>query len=371
LWEKNSRKVIKSKNALLILDGLYIAGAQRHCLDLMDAFYESGFECTLIVVGSAGGKWADKFLSKSLYVILDVKDNLNWSTIRQITSNLQFDFAVAHLTYPARWALLNLPRQIRTFAHFHSELSEHEFLTNGELLEMENTFDAIFFPAVATLKHYLALLEDNNIKIKEDGKWKVLPNAIPRFITGVKKNKRSQRVLKDCLSIAVISRLDIDKISIPLLTETLLNLVKNKLCFQVRIVGDGDCRDEVIQALSVANLAPFSKMLGFIDEHIEEIYNWADVVFLPSKRESMPYVLLESISYGCPIVLPNIGIAGVMTLPRIVHRFPQNNAEEASRLIIKASAEIMQHDVIDAGVDGEILGYKKWVELVKSMYNLY
>lgn len=89
-----------------------------------------------------------------------------------------------------------------------------------------------------------------------------------------------------------------------------LGLLKkqNKLGFYTVLIGDGDLKGKINQAINEYALNE-QVLLPGNREH-NEVSNWmsaADVFCLPSLREGMPNVVLEALSSGLPVVASSVG----------------------------------------------------------------
>ncbi len=79
------------------------------------------------------------------------------------------------------------------------------------------------------------------------------------------------------------------------------NLIKNKEGWTLRLVGDGELREELqaqIRRLSLEG----SIVLGRCENDMESVYGSASILALSSRYEGLPMALLESQSFGVPAV---------------------------------------------------------------------
>jgi glycosyltransferase involved in cell wall biosynthesis len=83
------------------------------------------------------------------------------------------------------------------------------------------------------------------------------------------------------------------------------------------IVGEGPERAALESLARQRGVAARVAFLGLVrHETLPEVYNAADVLLLPSAREGMPNVVLESIACGTRVVATDVGgIAEVLTSP--------------------------------------------------------
>lgn len=357
-----NQNIDKSKtNILLLLDGFYVAGMQRHCLDLLVAFKRLNINTSVITINGPGGKWADKFLELSERVILDLDFKLDWNYIKEITHNQKFAFVVSHLVNPSKWVIKHIPKSVKAYCHLHSEPSETEIISKIEFSEFLNRFERIFFPSISTLEKYKSEYS-RDIPSQINGKLKVVPNPLPQRTRLIEKSMRDYSMLK----IAVISRIDPDKISLSFLINTLMYLREYKQSFLVKIAGNGSLMTELKKDIEDHQLSSFVKFEGLVEDIIC-IYQWADVVFLPSKREGMPYVLLECISYQCPLVATKVGIFKSIKIKGPIYTVNLENPQQAVSSLIDAKLKRGER-IVDK--DNLFLIFEDWIQIIKSNYSI-
>lgn len=83
-----------------------------------------------------------------------------------------------------------------------------------------------------------------------------------------------------------------------------LNHQSNKN-FKMLMVGDGELKSLILEKIEKDNLNNFVKVLPFTPEP-EKVYNSIDCVIIPSFWEGQPYVLLEAMSCGIPVIASDI-----------------------------------------------------------------
>ncbi len=370
-YEKKDHIIRYKQRALIVVDGLYIAGVQRHCLEILNVFKNEGIGCVILAI-DGGGQWANDFIELSECVVIDIDNSISWDMLREILQFDNFNFVSAHLTDAIEWTTKHVPLSIPRYAHFHSESSEHELITEAWLRFYCKNYDSIFFPTNTVLQHFVKEfgIRKNGNSIKS--KLQILPNGIPHHIETISTyNGEGKKKKSAVINLAIISRIDEDKFSIPLFIDTILHLFRICSDIQIFIAGDGESMNELKEVIDNSGISKKIKLLGFIN-NISKIYEWADVIFLPSKREGMPYVLLECIAFACPLVAPNIGVFQEITTTGLIYKFRRDNSLEAAHSIYRAS--IMKDD--DRKVAQRVLlksmkiSSRHWVNIVKEMYKL-
>ena len=355
------RRGLGSQVAVVVVDGLYIAGVQKHCLHLVDALRELSIE-SVIVALEGGGAWANAFIAKSSCTIIWTKNSRPdgqtvFDLVREEMRPSRL-FVSSHLARPIAWSLHNTPTPIDLYSMFHSEPSEHETVSATLLNQALHRSRKIFFPARATRDCYASLVKINR---QDAGKLHVLPNHVsPTAATP------NQFVAGGKLSLATISRIDSDKFSIPLFLSVTKLLKSTGLEFDIVVAGAGDLSDTLAQQVKDEQLSSVVTRLGFV-LNIEAIYQQAHLIFLPSKRESMPYVMLEALSCGRPIVMPSMGYLVGQPSVAGVFSFEPGNCFDALRTILDVHEQLKR----DAPNTRPHSLPGSWLEDVASAYDVH
>lgn len=71
------------------------------------------------------------------------------------------------------------------------------------------------------------------------------------------------------------------------------------------IVGDGSYKDELINLISDLNLQNIVFLGSKSHEDLRLLYNIADVLVLPSRKEALPLVAIEALACGTPAIVTN------------------------------------------------------------------
>jgi glycosyltransferase involved in cell wall biosynthesis len=105
------------------------------------------------------------------------------------------------------------------------------------------------------------------------------------------------------------------------------------------IIGDGELRDQLQQQIRDEALERHVTLAGFLKDAWQYLPAF-DVFALPSRKEGMPYVLLEAGSARTPVIAANVG-----GIPEIIEDgetgflFTAGDAEELSQYLRKLSRE--------------------------------
>lgn len=90
--------------------------------------------------------------------------------------------------------------------------------------------------------------------------------------------------------------------------QALIEQVRKNPRMHVAIVGEGELRNKLEQLINKYSLQDRVKLFGFMPA--QEVLKGFDIFALPSRKEGLPYVLLEAKAAGLPIVANRVGGVG-------------------------------------------------------------
>lgn len=347
--------------ATIIVDGLYIAGVQRHCIQLAKVFRKFDLQVMVIAI-EGGGSWYEKFIDIADYLFVPAKTSPSWAEIEAAFGSSVFDrieLCSCHLIIPILWGIQEIPTHIKLFAHIHSEPSEHEIIPPLFFEQLSIRAKRIFFPTLQTLNVYKSL---STVGLN---KFHVLPNGFFEPALEQQDDLKNDGTIR----IAVVSRIDCDKFAFSLFENTLKVMIDRGLLFKIIVAGNGDSMSTLLDIVDRLHTGSCIKILGFLDDPTS-LYQWSDLVFLPSKRESMPYVMLESVRFQKPIVLPMLGVL-LDNIPNTgVFSFAPNNENDAVDKIVLAKKFALDKDNKKRMSMAYMNWSREWIEEVSSAYGL-
>jgi teichuronic acid biosynthesis glycosyltransferase TuaC len=134
------------------------------------------------------------------------------------------------------------------------------------------------------------------------------------------------------------------------------------------IVGTGPQRDELGKLAERCGVVSRVRFLGLVDhEDMPAVYNAADVLALPSVREGMPNVILESLACGTPVVATNVGgIGEVVTSPVAGELMPERTAGALSAAVAAVAARCVSS--AETRAFAEQFGWGRVVERQLDLY---
>ena len=147
-------------------------------------------------------------------------------------------------------------------------------------------------------------------------KIKVMPNWInPNRFKSQKLKVKSQNTI---LFVHWLSKRKGADMIIPIANQ-LSKILTTK--YKLLIVGDGPCKEQLLQEIKDNNLENYIEVLGAIpNKNLPEYYAKADLFIMPSMEEGFPRVLLEAMASGIPYVATDVGAVREIS-PEIAQRF--------------------------------------------------
>mgnify|MGYP000185710055 FL=1 len=135
------------------------------------------------------------------------------------------------------------------------------------------------------------------------------PNKINLICNGVDTDKfvPTAKGLTDKLIITTVGRLASVK-NQQLLIEAMAKLVHHKQLhnIELRIVGEGECRDVLEEKIAQLKLSSHCFLLGERDD-VSALLVQSDLFVLPSFAEGISNTILESMACGIPVVASSVG----------------------------------------------------------------
>jgi glycosyltransferase involved in cell wall biosynthesis len=158
---------------------------------------------------------------------------------------------------------------------------------------------------------------DSEIAISENDKYmlmkyfKIKEKNIKVIYNGINvKDFSKYRKENNCLNIDKIKLVNIGRLTFQKAQDVLLiaiNLLKESLNnFCLTIIGDGEEKSNLLKYIKNNSLEDYVK----IENYREDIFNYLktfDVLVLSSRFEGIPYVMLEAMAIGLPVIVTDVG----------------------------------------------------------------
>ena len=311
--------------ALVVLHALHVCGAARHCLGLLEVLRSAGVRTTVLTL-KGGGHWGERFLARADEVVV-AGSSVSWDQLVEVARPPRWDFVAAHYDPAISWAIDHVPDGVPIYGHFHTQPLQS---TSRDLIRHAGRrFRRVIFPSEQTRAAYS--------QCAPPGEWpdrsvRVLGNVVSSEVASGGTGSVNGADAGPRSNIAIVSRLDEDKMSFELLGASLRRLVRTRPDVHVRVAGPGEDVPLVRALLDESGLTEQVELLGYVDD-IATVYAWADALFLPSHTECDPYAALEAQAFGIPCVMPQIGAAQGSQRPSSVVTFPPGDATAAARAL--------------------------------------
>jgi glycosyltransferase involved in cell wall biosynthesis len=314
----------KKKILYIITQGVW-GGAQRYIFDLTDSM-SNDFDITVAIGESKGPQDLQKQLTKQNIKIIQLKH-----LVRRIS--LSHDIL-------AIFELIKLYKKVKPdIIHLNSSKagfigSLTKLLTHKNQISIVYTAHGwVFLEPLSKLKKQLYLWaekyttkyknaivvlsqQDKDIAIKKIHPNKTQVHIIPIGITSIKQQQTKKQALqllqtytkkslKTHTLIGVVANFYKTK-GIDIFLQAIA-IIKNKLDnTQIIIIGDGPERKNLEQLIDSLKLNHIITLAGYIP-NAKNIIPAFDLIVSPSKKEGLPYAILETMQAGIPIIATKVG----------------------------------------------------------------
>lgn len=288
-----------NKKIFIILPDLRIGGAEKNSVFIANELIEKGNEVIFLLQNNLNNY--KNLLNKNIQII-----SLNQKRIRSLFIPLLklFKSHKPDVIITSMWPLTSISILSSLFAFIKMKILivEHVPIFTSYKHETKSSKLTIKFFMKYTYKFADKIIcVSNGIKneiIRETlinkEKFKVIYNPVVNhnFVPQVKSSNRIKRVL-------TVGSLKYAK-NHELLIKSFFYLSK-QINVELTIVGEGELKDELLKLISKLNLSTKVTILNF-QEDISKYYLNSDVFVLTSRWEGLGNVIIESLSYGIPVV---------------------------------------------------------------------
>ena len=321
------------------------AGVGRHVIDLAEA--QSNKHDVTVIYGTA--RRSDDFTQrmggiKSVsWVPMEMSRNIGTSDVvtlfrcRGVLKKIQPDVVHGHSSKGG--AIARLCASGKSSAYYTPNAI---YTMNPELSGLKKWFISIVEHLLSFRTKGIVAVSpeerDHMIQLGIDKrKITVIPNGIEKPTKYTKADVRRELGLADDhFIIGFVGRIDNQKSPKKIIDIFKLYLAKTTVDTRLAIVGEGPMLNEMREYAQVQGVDDHIDWLGFQNGA------WSmcafDVFFLPSLYEGFPYVLLEAIGVGVPIITSDTANASqLITEDNIGHIVSYENNESFAECLVKVS----------------------------------
>jgi glycosyltransferase involved in cell wall biosynthesis len=329
----------KIQRILLVIDEASVGGGQRHVLWLAEGLVRDGYE--IAIACERQGYLVDELRSIGIrHLPVDLGNHFSVKSLfRMIRLIREFDPTVVHThggtagVYGRSAARFLNRTTVHTYhgihyLHFEAGWKKRIYLFLEQFLLRWT--DAIICVANSDLE--LAL----NHNLAERGRAFVIVNGINlrQFRAPDKRGKRQWGRKRGVTIIGTVGRLHGQK-GHRYLIQAVLEIVKQPEPVEFRIIGDGNLRSELELQVQTLGLQKVIRFLGSRTDIAAQLAQM-DLFVLPSLWEGLPFVLLEAMAAGIPIIASEVdGVSEILEDGKDALLVPPRDPHSLAMAIVK------------------------------------
>ena len=369
----------RKPKVLLLIDEASVGGGQNHVLWLAEGLAGDGFQ--VAVACEARGYLVDELQSAGInHFSVEIRNTVSpksfralWKVVREFSPDIVHTHGGTAGLYGRIVGHLQKRLIVHTYhgihyLHFEGFLKKYLYLTfDRQLLRWTNaTICVAESDRTLALEQRLAKRESNYL----------IPNGISveRMKVRLNRNLDRRKQKSEKVIIGTIGRLHEQK-GHKYFVEAAAELVKQLPNIEIRIIGDGDCRTQLQAQVVDLGLQDVIYFMGTRRDIAAQL-SQMDVFVLPSLWEGMPFVLLEAMAAGVPIVATNVdGVSeilkhefeGVLVPPRDPHALAEaivkvfRNKKRTREIVVNAKKKIAAEFSIEKMVQSTESVYRSLV----------
>ena len=300
-------------NIALLADNLAFGGINRYCLDLAKGLQSyPDLEVALLALGDRNTPWLlDEAAARGIQVeVLPMHSVFDLRVVRQLRHLLlerRMDILhsqgyrsnlIARLAVRAGRLPTKLIWTVHGAYHFPTAPLRSRLFFALDYLTM-GTMDRVIAVSEMTRQQLTMWESKDKTCVIYNGTVIPPPNDAKDRWT----NRQTLGIPPDARVVLFVGRFSLQK-GIPMLAEVIRKTLAGRDDVLFLVVGSGDLAAELE---SCAQEFGSRVMLTGPQRDVTPFYAVADVLFLPSRTEGLPLVLLEAFAHGVPVVASNVG----------------------------------------------------------------
>jgi glycosyltransferase involved in cell wall biosynthesis len=360
-----------------------LGGLFRHVIDLVQGQAQRGHQVGLFIDSTTGGTRAEAILAELTPCLalgfervaiprqLNPRDVYALHRVSRRIAALKPDVLHGHGAKGAA-----LARLVPNFGHAIRAYTPH----GGSLVYCPGTFSGGFYRSIERLLNWrtdLFLFESSYIADLFRSKI-ATPRAMVRVVrNGVGKAEFEPVATKpDATDIVCVGELRPVK-AIDVLIEALSILKSSGRRVTATIVGEGPDDTKLKAQAERLGLADETRFVGF--RPAREAFAMGRMLVIPSRAESLPYVVLEAAAAGMPIIATEVGGVPEIFGPQAAHLIPPddiaalveamrsalNDPGGAHRVAEQVRARVRAEFSLSTMVEGGLAAYREALALRK------
>lgn len=335
------------------VNGMNNGGVEAVILNYFSNIDRSNYDLHIVTQGDNDDKCVRKFknLGFKVHVVTRKKESLikNLREIYKILKEEKFDILHTHMTVTNVFPLM-----LGWLAGVKVRIN-HSHLAIKDMGIMDKIYCKLSL--LFTTHKFACGREAAKTLFKNMEDVIILKNAIDlekfQYNDEIRKEMRRELNINNELVLCNIGRLTAQKNQM-FLIEIMNQLVKHDQNVKLLIIGFGELEQQLKQKVAEYNLADKISFLGTRDD-IEKIYQCSDIFVLPSLKEGLPLVCIESQTSGLKTIVSD-NVTDEVEITPIIKYLPITDTE----LWVK--------EILDLKEDYERKDYKE--EIRKNGYDI-
>lgn len=214
------------------------------------------------------------------------------------------------IPFVIHWHFGRIPEIIEEKGAEYNKLRKVSKLVSQSIAIDKKSYDALVQDGIENVCYIPNALPENVLEASENGDGELRIKGTVLFVGHVLKTKGVYELVRSCVNVPEVKKL--------LIAGPYSNEIQKDL-------------------LTIASEREDGKWLCFMGEiareQVFEYYRKCAVFALPSYTEGFPYVILEAMAFGCPIIASDVGAIPQLITPKTGILIPAKDEEQLTQAI--------------------------------------